>query len=121
MIAGPCYAWCIGITLVLLPVAFNTVFPRHYYLSMSWWNRGGSIKDKVYKEFILLRDAQVMAFMTVYSCMLALLPGCKGWFHQMAAYAEFGIILCEVIKSKGNIATAYQDNQGKDSYYYLSL
>lgn len=82
-----------------LGVALFTSLLRHDDLTpMACGNARRTMQYEIDKEFVLLRDGQVMAVMAVQRLVLALRPTFIRRLHQMAAHTKLGIVLREVVK-----------------------
>ncbi len=118
---GVVYLFGIRILLVFLPMTFNAILPRDYYLAVPWRNTLGPAEDKSNQESVLLGNGKMMTLMTVDSGMFTLLPGIIGGFHKMTADAELRVVLGEIIKLEGYYTTT--DNYYEEQYCnnYLAL
>lgn len=104
----------VGISLVLIPVTFNTVLPRHDNLSMALRHRLRPVEYESNKQLVLFGNCEMMTLVTVYACMLALLPGIICGLHKMTTDTELRVVLGKVIKLEGYNSSP--DNYHKRKY-----
>jgi hypothetical protein len=82
-----------------LGMARVTGFLAHDYLAfVSLRHLSRPVQHKADQELVLFRDSKMMTLVTVERFVLALGPAVVGWLHQVAADAEFGIILSEIVE-----------------------
>jgi hypothetical protein len=78
---------------------------------MTCGNAVRTMQHETDQELVLFRNGEVMALMAVQGLVLALRPAVISRLHQVAAHAELGIILSEVIKLIRDKTTTTDDDE----------
>ncbi len=94
-----------------LGMAMIAVFLAHDdFIFMPLGHLCGPVQDKADEKLVLLGYREMVTVMAVKRFVLALRPGVIGRLHQVTAYAEFRIVLSEIIKLVGyKTAAAHND------------
>ncbi len=98
-------------------MAFDAVLRWDDYFAVSVGDGCRPVQDKGDQKLVLFWDCQVMTVMTIYIFMHAFSPCVIRRLHQMAAHAEFWIILSEIIKLvRDYSATDHKTKQDSGNY-----
>lgn len=97
-------------------MTFDAVFPGDNDLPVSVGYFCRAVEDKTDQKLVLLGNGKMMTVMAVEILMLTGCPGIIGRLHEVAADAEFRIVLGKVIEFKGNDAASDNHGEKKDGY-----